>query len=133
MAALLPQMVCRGVSAGAPMTEGSSQLALGQQRQLCHRLLAGILMAFLGVAISILPHWAWWSQAGEPLWFADNDDLLYLASASQTLHHGGWTLQDPAVAHAGPIMYPSLQMVPGVWVTKALGLPPQRLNFVWRV
>jgi polysaccharide biosynthesis protein PslH len=95
-------------------------------------ILSAALCTLVGVSLSILPHLLWWPRLGAPIWIADNDDLLYLSYAGQAYdNHPAW-LSDPVLPHGGTAMYPWLQFLPGILLSKALGLGPMAVSLIWR-
>lgn len=96
-------------------------------------LIAAALCILVGVTLSILPHLVWWSRLGEPVWIADEDDLLYLSVAGQAYANHPLSLSDPTRVTGGTTMYPWSQFGPAILLTRGLGLSPLRINLIWRV
>jgi hypothetical protein len=98
-----------------------------------HDLPAAVVTVIGGVLLATLPHIVWAFATGRPAWLADNDDLgLYLAVGSQALYNHPAYLSDPMLATGGMSVYPGIQLIPGVLVTKSLNLGPEALGVVWR-
>jgi hypothetical protein len=88
----------------------------------------------VGVVLSVLPHLIWWGRIGEPVYFADHDDTLYLSVSGQAYYNHPFRLGDPStVGSAGSSYYPPLQFVPAVALARALGVGPERIDLIWRV
>jgi hypothetical protein len=98
-----------------------------------HDLVAAGLCIALGALLATLPHLLWWPRLGEPVWLADNDDLLYLSFAGQSYDNHPWYLADPLRASGGTTIYPWLQLSPAVLLARALGVPPLSINVLWRL
>ncbi|CAN5907240.1 hypothetical protein BH23PLA1_BH23PLA1_41710 [soil metagenome] len=93
-----------------------------------------IVCCAYGVFLSILPHLVWWGHVGGPYWLADNDDLgVYAAIGAYSYHNHPARLGDPLEVSGGETIYSWFQFVPGVLITKALGLGPMDIILVWRV
>lgn len=88
--------------------------------------------ALVGLVLSTLPHAVWWLKRGDPAWYSDHDDLLYVSYAAKAyVHHPFW-LTDPAFAADRATHYPWTQFVPGELIARGLRLGPERINLVWR-
>jgi|GEM_PF-957660 len=98
-----------------------------------HDLIALFLAAVIGTILSIIPHILWFFKTGTPEWFADSDDLLYLAYSAFAYYNHPLYLSDPVLMYGGSTMYPWLQLIPGVIITKLLGINPIYINIVWRI
>jgi hypothetical protein len=107
-----------------PMTEKGK----GPQ---CALLIA--LCAVTGVLLSTLPHILSFLRTGQPIWFADHDDLLYGTFASYAYNHATWSLQDPVTRDGGATIYPWLQFMPGILLARLLHVGALEINLVWRV
>lgn len=96
-------------------------------------VIAASLCALVGLALSVLPHLVWWSRIGEPVWIADEDDLLYLSVAGQAYFNHPFALADPTRAEGGAIMYPWSEFGPAIVLARWLNLSPLRINLIWRI
>ncbi len=95
--------------------------------------IAASLAAIIGIILSLMPHILGFLKTGNPVSFADNDDLLYLAYATNAYHNHPLYLSDPVLLEGGSSIYPWLQFIPGVLITKLLGLSPIYINIIWRL
>lgn len=86
-----------------------------------------------GIVLAVIPHFAWMVQTGSPDFLTDGDDVLYTAVARPP-YYGEPALRDPFQPpdRRVPTLYSWLQFVPAAWMTRALGLPPERMGLVWR-
>lgn len=98
-----------------------------------HDLIAAGLAVILGIILSLMPHILWFFKIGNPISFADNDDILYLSYATTAYHNHPLYLSDPVLIEGGSTMYPWLQFIPGIIITKLLGLSPVYINIIWRL
>jgi hypothetical protein len=96
-------------------------------------VLAAIVCGLVGAAFAVLPHFAWYLQPGKPKYFADNDDLLYLAIAARSFHDHPVVLSDPSTASGAATIYDWLQFVPGVLLARGLGWEALDVNLAWRL
>jgi hypothetical protein len=104
-----------------------------EQRR-AHEALALLLCIVCGVLISTLPHLVWWARTGSPVWIADNDELVYLSTASQAYFNHPTRLGDPLLAGGGTgVMFPWLQFAPGVLSAKLLHIGPMHIGILWRI
>ena len=87
----------------------------------------------VGLTFSILPHAAWWARTGDVKYFADNDDMLYLAIAGRAFHDHPWTLRDPSTIARAATIYDWIQFVPGILLARVLGLDALDVNLAWRL
>lgn len=102
-------------------------------RQRRNDLVAAALCIAAGIFISILPHLIEWWRSGNPVWIADYDDLdVYLLIASHAYHRHPAYLSDPYCPANGSYL-PWLLIIPGVLITRLLGLPATYIGLVWRV
>jgi hypothetical protein len=83
--------------------------------------------------MSSLPHFVAWVHSGDPAWIADNDEIFYLAVASQAYFNHPERLTDPVRVGDGPSLYKPLPLLPGIWVAKTLQLGPLGIGLVWRI
>lgn len=87
-----------------------------------------------GLLLSTLPHLLWWARRGEPVWFADYDELsLYLPIISQAYYNHPFRLGDPTQAEGGATLFPWLQMAPAVLIARGLGLGMTSIGLIWRI
>jgi hypothetical protein len=91
------------------------------------------LAVIIGIFLSLMPHILWFLKTGNPVSFADNDDILYLSYAATAYHNHPLYLSDPVLVEGGSTMFPWLQLIPGVIITKLLGLSPVSINIIWRL
>jgi hypothetical protein len=91
------------------------------------------LCALTGVLLSTLPHILAFLRTGQPIWFADHDDLLYGTFGSYAYSHATWSVQDPVTRDGGATIYPWLQFMPGILIARFLHLGGLEVNLVWRV
>lgn len=96
-------------------------------------LLAITLAVIIGIILSLMPHILWFFKTGSPVSFADNDDILYLSYATTAYHNHPLYLSDPVLIEGGSTMYSWLQFIPGVMITKLLGISPVYINIIWRL
>lgn len=82
--------------------------------------------------MALLPHVVWWLRVGEPVYFADHDDLLYLSVTGQAYFNHPLTLGDPTQVSGGATTYPGLQFVPGIVLARILRLGPSAIDVFWR-
>jgi hypothetical protein len=95
-------------------------------------LVALAACAGFGWLLAFLPHLIWWSRLGEPVYFADSDDVEYMSVSAQAyFNHPTW-LGDPTIAASDRSMYPASQFVPAVVLTRVLGLTPLGVDQIWR-
>lgn len=87
----------------------------------------------LGLFMAVLPPLLWWPRVGEPLCFADNDEIFMLALGSQAYFNHPTHLSDPTFATGGASLYRQLPLLPGVWIAWMLGLGPLTMDLVWRI
>ncbi len=95
-------------------------------------VIAMIVLAIIGIILSELPHILWFLKTGSPLVLSDKDDKLYLAYAADAYFNHPFYLSDPVLKEGGDTMYPWLQFIPGVLLTKVLGLGTGYINIIWR-
>ena len=96
-------------------------------------LIAAAICVIAGVIISTLPHLVEWWRSGHLVWIADYDDLdVYLLIASNAYHRHPSYLTDPYCLGRSSYL-PWLQIVPGVFITRLLGLPPTYIGLIWRI
>ncbi|RUR79699.1 hypothetical protein PCC6912_32350 [Chlorogloeopsis fritschii PCC 6912] len=95
--------------------------------------IAIFLAVIVGIILSIMPHILWLFKTGDFTWIADNDDLLYLSTASTAYHNHIMSLGDPVVITGGSTVYPWIQLIPGVILAKLFALNPININFIWRI
>jgi hypothetical protein len=86
-----------------------------------------------GVLISTLPHLLAWLDRGDPVWFADHDDTVYVSKARAAMRGEHLRFLD-SVDRAGrsSILAPA-PLVPGVILARLLGWDTLRLNIAWRL
>lgn len=86
-----------------------------------------------GIALAVAPHLAWLARSGEPDFLTDGDDVLYTAVARPP-YYGEPALRDPfqSPGQQLPTLYSWWQFAPTAWLTRAMGLPPERMGLVWR-
>jgi hypothetical protein len=95
--------------------------------------IAALLVCVLvGLSFALLPHFVWWGRLGAPKYFADNDDLLYLAIAGRAFHGHPLTLSDPSTVSGAATIYDWLQFVPGILVTRLARSDALEVNAAWR-
>jgi hypothetical protein len=94
---------------------------------------AALLCISVGVLMSSLPHFVAWWKTGDFAWIADNDEIYYLAVASQAYFNHPAKLTDPVRAGEGPSLYKPLPLLPGILASRTLQLGPLGIAFVWRV
>jgi hypothetical protein len=92
-----------------------------------------ILCAAVGILISALPHLIWWAKTGEPVWLADNDDLVSLAASANAYHNHPLYMSDLLRESGGDTIFPGLQYIPFVLAAKVLSLNPILINLLWRL
>jgi len=95
-------------------------------------VIAMIVLAIIGIILSELPHILWFLKTGSPLILSDKDDKLYLAYAADAYFNHPFYLSDPVLKEGGDTMYPWIQFIPGVLLTKVLGLGTGYINIIWR-
>jgi hypothetical protein len=86
----------------------------------------------LGLAMSLLPTLTWWPRVGEPVCIVGLDEMFYLAVCSQSYFNHPTYLSDPVFAARKPSLYHQLPLLPGVLVSRALGLGPMGIELAWR-
>jgi hypothetical protein len=96
-------------------------------------LIAIALSVIVGVTLSLMPHILWFFKTGSPVSFADSDDILYQSYATTAYHNHPLYLSDPVLKEGGSTIYPWLQFIPGVIITKLLDLNPLYINIIWRL
>jgi hypothetical protein len=97
-------------------------------------LIFACLCLAVSLTVSVLPHVIWWLRLSDPAFFSDWDDTyFYLQSAAVSFFDTPFKVGDPARASGGLSIYPPIQMLPGVWTARALGLRSQDIALVWRV
>jgi hypothetical protein len=82
--------------------------------------------------MAFLPPLVWWPRIGQAVCIADNDEIYYLALASQAYFNHPTYLRDPVFADGGISLYPELPLLPGVLISRALGLGPMGIDLAWR-
>jgi hypothetical protein len=95
-------------------------------------LLPLTLCMCLGLTMALLPPLVWWPQVGQPVCLADHDEVFYLAMASQAYFNHPTYLSDPTLAEGGYSLPSNLPFIPGVLISKMLGLSPMGIDLVWR-
>jgi len=86
----------------------------------------------VGIAMGLLPSLVWWPRVGEPVCIADGDEIFYTALASQAYFNHPTYLSDPSLAFGGISIYSNLPILPGVLISRMLGLGPMGIDLVWR-
>ncbi len=104
----------------------------GPTRRWPLEIVCALACGLAGVLISILPHLLWWPRLNEPVWLADQDELLYLALAGQAYFNHPTYLSDPIAVSGGYCMYPWLQMGPGILIATRLPWGVLGISLVWR-
>jgi hypothetical protein len=123
------------------LKQKSELIAFSKQSESLHKFLnnyqrdfiAIFLAIIIGITLSILPHVLWFFQTGDPTWVADNDDILYLAIASNAYHNHPTYLSDPVLFKGGSTVLPWIQAIPGIIFTKILSFLPIHINIIWRL
>ena len=82
--------------------------------------------------MALLPPLVWWPRVGQPVCIADHDEIYYLALGSQAYFNHPTYLSDPIFADGGISLYPTLPILPGVLISRALGLGPMGIDLAWR-
>lgn len=86
-----------------------------------------------GILLATLPHLISWWTTGDPAYFADGDELLYLAWSRGVVLDGEVRIADAIHAESGPMMHPWLLFVPPGWIGHMFGVGTTGLGIVWRV
>jgi len=114
------------------MAENQTIPTAGQSRRgewlpLCLLLSAGLL-------ISMLPHLLQWVRTGDATWVCDTDELVpYGQLIAHSYQQHPWKLGDPALPSGGASMYPWIQFVPWILLSKAMNLGPVGVLMLMRV
>jgi hypothetical protein len=107
-----------------PEPGGQSRLAL---------IAVVVICVALGVVFAVLPHLAWWPRMGGPRYFADNDDMLYLAIAARAFHGHSTILSDPSTISGAATIYDWIQFAPGIVMARMAGGDALAVNLAWRL
>ena len=87
----------------------------------------------LGVLLFLLPYLLWWPLVGAPQWIGHNDDLIYLSYIAQAYHRHPFFLADPLLPSGGTGIYPWLQFIPPILVSKFFGWGPMGVPVLWHL
>jgi hypothetical protein len=92
-----------------------------------------LVLALLSLFLYLVPHAVAWRDTGSLSWAQTGDDVLYAGYGARAMNRRAWTVQDAAIADGGRVMYPWLIVMPGVILSRLLGLGPFDVLFSWRL
>jgi hypothetical protein len=86
----------------------------------------------LGLTMALLPPLVCWPRVGQPVCIGDPDEIYYLGVGSQAYFNHLTYLGDPSRSDGLVNAYPRLPMLPGVVISRMLGLGVMGIDLVWR-
>jgi hypothetical protein len=102
-------------------------------QSLYNEIIAICVCIGIGLTMAMIPPVIWWTRDGQPVHLADLDEVFYLAVGSQAYFNHPTYLSDPARVAGGKSLYPQLPLLPGVWISRVLGLGPVGIDLTWRI
>lgn len=98
-----------------------------------HELVPVSICVCVGVMMALLPSLLWWPRVGEPICIGDADEVFYMALGSQAYFNHPTYLSDPSLVSGGISIYSNLPILPGVLISRMLGLGVVGIELAWRV